>query len=118
MKAFLCIVSVVLLTFGSAPVLRAARQAPRPRRAIPNPHHHAKGEDVLKEVAPEIKIVEASVPENAELQNLLLNKSQEGCGARVYRMSKRPKMPFRFGQRRARCEESRAWSNKRERKQK
>ena len=76
MKAFICIVSVVLLTFGSAPVLRAARQAPKPSRAIPNPHHHAKGEDVLKEVAPEIKIVEASVPENAELQHLLLNKSK------------------------------------------
>jgi hypothetical protein len=76
MKAFICIVSVVLLTFGSTPVLRAARQAPKPSGAIPNPHHHAKGEDVLKEVAPEIKIVEASVPENAELQNLLLNKSK------------------------------------------
>ena len=76
MKAFICIVSVVLLMFGSTPVLRAARQAPKPSRAIPNPHHHANGEDVLKEVAPEIKIVEASVPENAELQNLLLNKSK------------------------------------------
>ena len=75
MKAFICIVSVVLLTFGSIPALRAARQAPKPSRAIPNPHHHAKGEDVLMELAPEIKIVEASVPENAELQNLLLNKS-------------------------------------------
>ena len=29
-----------------------------------------------KEVAPEIKIVEASVPQNAELQNLMLNKSE------------------------------------------
>ena len=31
---------------------------------------------MLKEVGPEIKIVEASVPENAELQNLLLNRSK------------------------------------------
>jgi len=76
MKAFICIVSVVLLAFGSTSVLRAARQAPKPSEAIPNPHHHAKGEDVLKEVAPEIKIVEANVPENAELQNLLLNRSK------------------------------------------
>lgn len=76
MRAFISIVSVVLLTFGSTPVLRAARQAPQPSRAIPNPHHHAKGENVLKEMAPEIKIVEASVPENAELQNLLLNRSK------------------------------------------
>jgi hypothetical protein len=76
MKAFICIVSLVLLTFGSTLALRAARQAPKPSRAIPNPHHHANGEDVLKEVAPEIKIVEAGVPENAELQNLLLNKSK------------------------------------------
>ena len=76
MKAFICIVSVVLLAFGSTPVRRAARQAPKPSETIPNPHHHAKGEDVLKEVAPEIKIVEANVPENAELQNLLLNRSK------------------------------------------
>jgi len=76
MKAFIYIVSAVLLAFGSTPVLRAARQAPKPSETIPNPHHHAKGEDVLKEVAPEIKIVEANVPENAELQNLLLNRSK------------------------------------------
>jgi hypothetical protein len=76
MKAFICITSLVLLTLGSTSVLRTARQAPKGSGTIPNPHHHAKGEDVLKEFAPEIKIVEASVPANAELQNLLLNRSK------------------------------------------
>jgi len=76
MGAFIHIVTLVVFTFGSATILCSERQEPKPDRAIPNPHHHAKGEDVLKEVAPEIKIVEASVPENAELQNLMLNKSE------------------------------------------
>ena len=44
--------------------------------AIPNPHRHAKGEDVLKEVGPQIKIAEASMPQNAELKNIVLNKSK------------------------------------------
>jgi hypothetical protein len=43
---------------------------------IPDPHHHAKGEDVLKEVTPEIKVVKSSMPQNAELKNLVLNKSK------------------------------------------
>jgi hypothetical protein len=77
MKASICIVSVILLTFGSMPILRAELQAPKPSGTIPNPHQHAKGEDVLKEVASAIKIVESSVPQNAELQNLLLNRSKK-----------------------------------------
>jgi hypothetical protein len=77
MKASICIVSVVVLTLGSTPILRAERQAPKAGGAIPNPHHHAKGEDVLKEVAPEIKVVESSMPQNAETQNLVLNKSEK-----------------------------------------
>ncbi len=43
---------------------------------IPNPHRHARGEDVLKEVAPEIKIVETRMPQNAEMKNLVMNKSK------------------------------------------
>ncbi len=77
MKASICIVSLVVLTLGSTPILRAERQAPKPGGAIPNPHHHAKGEDVLKEVALEIKVVESSMPQNAEMQNLVLNKSKK-----------------------------------------
>ncbi len=65
---------VGVLSLGVAYGLQPPRN--KPSAQIPNPHHHAKGEDVLKEVAPEIKIVEASVPENAQLQNLLLNKSK------------------------------------------
>ncbi len=67
---------VGVLSLGVAYGLQLPRNKPSAQVAIPNPHHHAKGEDVLKEVAPEIKIVEASVPENAELQNLLLNRSK------------------------------------------
>ena len=64
------------LSLGVAYGLQQPRSKPSVDAAIPNPHHHARGEDVLNEVAPEIKTVEASVPENAELQNLLLNKSK------------------------------------------
>src|SRR5438132_11401446 len=64
------------LSFGFAYNLQTSRSQPDARTEIPNPHHHARGEDVLKEVAPAIKIVESSVPENAELQNLMLNKSE------------------------------------------
>lgn len=73
MKASISII-VVLLALSSVPILSADGQKPKPD-TIPDPHHHAKGNDVLKEVAPEIRIVEARVPENAELQNLVLNKS-------------------------------------------
>jgi len=64
------------LSFGFAHDFQTPRGEPNARAETPNPHHHARGEDVLKEVGPEIKIVEASVPENAELQNLMLNKSK------------------------------------------
>jgi hypothetical protein len=67
---------VGVLSLGVAYGLQLPRNKPSAQVAIPNPHHHAKGEDVLKEVAAEIKIVEASVPENAELKNLLLNRSK------------------------------------------
>jgi hypothetical protein len=67
---------VGLLSLGVAYGLQLPRNQPSARTAIPNPHHHATGEDVLKDVGPEIKIVESKVPENAELQNLLLNKSE------------------------------------------
>lgn len=43
---------------------------------IPNPHRHARGEDVLKEFAPEIKIVAASVPADAERDNIVVNKTK------------------------------------------
>ena len=67
---------VGVLSLGVAYGLQQPRSKPSVDAAIPNPHHRARGEDVLNEVVPEIKTVEASVPENAELQNLLLNKSK------------------------------------------
>lgn len=67
---------VGVLSLSVAYGLQLPRNKPSAQTAIPNPHHHANGEDVFKEVAPEIKIVEASVPENAERQNLMLNKSK------------------------------------------
>jgi hypothetical protein len=72
MKALVLMASLTM-TLGFTP---AELRAPQVGSAIPNPHRHAKGEDVLKEVAPEIKIVESSMPQNAELQNLVLNKSK------------------------------------------
>jgi hypothetical protein len=76
MKVLLFMLSLVIPASSSTPGLRAGCQEPKTATPIPNPHHHAKGEDVLKDVVPEIKIVESSVPENAELQNLMLNKSE------------------------------------------
>ncbi len=74
-KYFLSILIVAFsLTFAGHPRLLCADAGTQ--TTIPNPHHHATGEDVLKDVALEIKIVESSVPENAELQNLMLNKSE------------------------------------------
>ncbi len=64
------------LNFGFAHNFQNPRRQTDPRAEIPNPHHHAKGEDVLKEVAPEIKVVESSTAQNAEIQNLVLNKSR------------------------------------------
>lgn len=43
---------------------------------IPNPHRHARGEDVLSDVAPEIKIVEAGVPADATRDNVVVNKTR------------------------------------------
>lgn len=76
MKGFASVLIVGTLSFGFAPILEQSRSQLSAQAAIPNPHHHAKGEDVLKEVAPEIKIVESSMPQNAELKNLVLNKSK------------------------------------------
>ena len=76
MNGFASVLIVGTLSFGFAPVLEQPRSQPNVQATIPNPHRHAKGEDVLKEVAPEIKIVESSMPQNAELKNLLLNKSK------------------------------------------
>jgi len=74
-----CLLSIVIvavsLTFAGNP--RPFRVHAGTQTKIPNPHHHANGEDVLKEVRPEIKIVESNVPANAELQNLMLNKSEK-----------------------------------------
>ena len=67
---------LIVGTLGFAPILEQARSQPSVQAAFPNPHRHAKGEDVLKEVGPQIKIVEASVPEHAELNILVLNKNK------------------------------------------
>jgi hypothetical protein len=72
--AFVLIVGT--LGFGFAAILEQPRSQPSVQATFPNPHRHAKGEDVLKEVAPEIKIVESSMPQRAELKNLVLNKSK------------------------------------------
>ena len=76
MNGFASVLIVGALSFGSAPILEQPRSQPSVQATIPNPHRHAKGEDVLKEVAPEIKVVESSMPLNAELKNLVLNKSK------------------------------------------
>ena len=76
MKVLTSFLIASTISFVFAHNLQTPRTEPGARGAIPNPHHHARGEDVLKELAPEIKITEARVPENAELQNLLLNKSK------------------------------------------
>jgi hypothetical protein len=76
MKGFASVLVVGALSFGFAPILEYSCSQLSAQPAIPNPHQHAKGEDVLKEVAPEIKIVESSMPLNAELKNLVLNKSK------------------------------------------
>jgi hypothetical protein len=76
MRVLLFMLSLVIPASSSTPGLRAGCQEPKTATPTPNPHHHARGDDVRKEVAPEIKIVESSVPENAELQNLMVNKSQ------------------------------------------
>lgn len=60
MKVFLLIMSLAMLAFAAMPGLRADRQAPKTGADIPNPHRHAIGEDVLKEVAP--RQSESSVP--------------------------------------------------------
>ena len=74
-KYFMSILIIAAsLTFAGNP--RPLRAKASTQTESPNSHHHAKGEDVLRDVAPEIKIVESSVPENAELQNLMLNKSE------------------------------------------
>ena len=59
MRACIYIVTLVVLTFGSATIVCSERREPKPGGAIPNPHHHAKGEDELKDVAPSIKVVES-----------------------------------------------------------
>ena len=76
MNGFVSVLIVGTLGFGFAPILEQPRSQPSVQATIPNPHHHAKGEDVTKEVALEIKIVESSMPQNAELKNLVLNKSK------------------------------------------
>ena len=76
MKVLTSFLMASTISFVFAHNLQTPRTESGARGPIPNPHHHARGEDVLNEVAPEIKIVEASVPENAELQNLLLNKTK------------------------------------------
>ena len=73
MKAVVIAASSAVLAFAF--VVKPQTPSPAPT-LIPNPHHHAKGEDVRKDVAPEIKIVESSMPQNAELKNLVLNKSR------------------------------------------
>jgi hypothetical protein len=75
MTAVALITCLLAASVSSGRAKSFAQRTAKSPAAIPNPHHHAKGEDVLKDVAPEVKIVEASMPQNAELKNLVLNKS-------------------------------------------
>lgn len=42
--------------------------------AIPDPHHHPQGENVLQDITPKIKIVEAAAPPDAKQENIVVNK--------------------------------------------
>ena len=76
MKGFASVLIVGMFSLGLATILERPRNQPSVQATIPNPHRHAKGEDLLKEVGPQIKILESSMPLNAELKNLVLNKSK------------------------------------------
>jgi hypothetical protein len=41
---------------------------------IPNPHRHRQGENVLSDVAPDIKTVEATAPPAAKRENIVVNR--------------------------------------------
>ena len=49
------------MSFGFAHNFQSPRRQPDARPEIPNSNSHAKGEDVINEVAPEIKVVESSM---------------------------------------------------------
>jgi hypothetical protein len=62
MKTLPFVVSLVGLALGGARSPHARRLTSAAQAAIPSPHHRAEGEDVLEDVGPDIKIVEAGAP--------------------------------------------------------
>jgi hypothetical protein len=75
MRAFV-VLSLIGLTFGGAPSTLARRHASPAQAAIPNPHRHAEGDDVLKDVAADIRVVAASAPAAARRGNVVENKAK------------------------------------------
>ena len=57
-------------------VITARDAVATPTPSIPNPHRHARGEDMLSDVRPDIKIVEANVPSNSKKENVVENKAK------------------------------------------
>jgi hypothetical protein len=67
---------LLAVSSGSASADRYWQRAGRSRAPIPNPHRHRLGEDVLSDVAPEIKIIEADAPSDREKENFVENKEK------------------------------------------
>lgn len=57
-------------------VITARDAVATPTPSIPNPHRHARGKDMLSDVRPDIKIVEANVPSNSKKENVVENKAK------------------------------------------
>jgi len=69
------IVCLLAVPGGSGYAGLFAQQAKSPA-AIPNPHRHARGDDVLSDVATEIKIIEAEVSSDSKRENVVENKAK------------------------------------------
>lgn len=69
----LCLASVAIGFTGSSPL---PQRAPEARRALPDPHRHGRAftSDMTAELAPEIRIVEASIPTSGERENVTPNR--------------------------------------------
>ncbi len=57
-------------------VITARDAVAPPTLSMPNSHRHARGEDMLSDVRPDIKIVEANVPSNSNKENVVENKAK------------------------------------------
>ena len=69
----LCLTSVAIGFTGDSPM---PQRPPGARGAIPDPHRHGRAfnSDMTQEIAPELRIVEASVPAGGERENVTRNQ--------------------------------------------